>query len=441
MEHKVALLSSQDHCNYIRGILKNAKLPYTLDYIPYHRVTELVELFPSIMDQYDAFCTTGAFSREAILRQYPDFDKPIGAIKESVAEFYRLLLRLLYEDRNCDFTRIYFDHSLWIFGNRVLTAFDYLNGSVEFGEESRRKFMGEMSFEQLVQVEPVIVKNALALQREGKLSLVVCRHSSVYNALKEEDIPCVFAYPGANNIKESLERLAEEMKLTRMEDNRPAVICLSCGELTAAGPEDITREGLALQKCILDFDQENIAGMLIKRSAAGFELYTTQHTIRRLTDKFTQCLLRKYIFGRLGYETSIGYGAGNDIMAARVNALKALELSEKSGQSYMVSASGAEALLLPKEGKRETRQRNEKLEKTSQKTGLSVMTLQRILSAMDLLGSNEVTTQELAGALQVTVANTNRFIKQLQAAGCATVVGEKKAPVRGRPTRIYHIAI
>ena len=441
MDHKVALLSSQVHCDYIKDILKDTELPFTLEYVPYHRVTELAQMFPLLEDKYDAFCTTGAFSREVILRQYPGTEKPVGAIKESVAEFYRLLLKLLYEDRTCDFSRIYFDHSIWTLSNGAVTALDYLNGEVEFGEEGLRKYMEQMSFEQLVQLEPVIVKNALALQHEGKLGLVVCRHSSVYDALKEVGVPCVFAYPSVNNIKESLGRLAEEMELLRMEDNRPAVICLSCGELTAVGPEDITQESLALQKCLLDFDQENIAGMLIKRSSVGFELFTTQHTVRRLTDKFTRCLLSKYIFGRLGREANIGYGAGSDIMTARTNALKALELSEKNGRSYMVSANGTEAVLLPQNGETEQKRQDEHLETAAQRTGLSVTTLQRILSAMDLLGGREVTTQELAGALQVTVANANRFINQLQAAGCATVVGEKKALVRGRPTRIYRIDI
>ena len=78
-------------------------------------------------------------------------------------------------------------------------------------------------------------------------------------------------------------------------------------------------------------------------------------------------------------------------------------------------------------------------QKLAGRTGLSAMTLQRISAAMDLLGRKELTTQELAGALQVTVANANRFMNQLQAAGAAVVVGEKKAPVRGRPTRIYEI--
>jgi DNA-binding IclR family transcriptional regulator len=46
-------------------------------------------------------------------------------------------------------------------------------------------------------------------------------------------------------------------------------------------------------------------------------------------------------------------------------------------------------------------------------------------SALELIGSREITTQELAGALQITAANTNRFLNALQQNGFAQIVGEK----------------
>ena len=46
-------------------------------------------------------------------------------------------------------------------------------------------------------------------------------------------------------------------------------------------------------------------------------------------------------------------------------------------------------------------------------------------SGVGLVGSREITTQELAGALQITAANTNRFLNALQQNGFAQIVGEK----------------
>lgn len=62
-------------------------------------------------------------------------------------------------------------------------------------------------------------------------------------------------------------------------------------------------------------------------------------------------------------------------------------------------------------------------------------------SALELIGSREITTQELAGALQITAANTNRFLNALQQNGFAQIVGEKKSLMKGRPSRIYRLEL
>ncbi|QQQ98218.1 hypothetical protein I5Q83_18635 [Enterocloster clostridioformis] len=46
-------------------------------------------------------------------------------------------------------------------------------------------------------------------------------------------------------------------------------------------------------------------------------------------------------------------------------------------------------------------------------------------SALELIGAREITTQELACTLQITAANTNRFLNALQQNGFAQIVGEK----------------
>ena len=184
-----------------------------------------------------------------------------------------------------------------------------------------------------------------------------------------------------------------------------------------------------------------MTGLLMKKALNGFELYTTKRTLQRITDGFTQCRLRTYMLGRLGVELSVGYGIGRDVMSARSHALEACAQSSKSGKSCVIDYTGAAAKVLETAGSQSEEEVSDRLRQASQDTGLSVTTLQRIRSAVELLGNDGVTTQDLAGILQVTVANTNRFVNHLQAAGYAKVVGEKKAPLRGRPTRVYRIEL
>ena len=44
-----------------------------------------------------------------------------------------------------------------------------------------------------------------------------------------------------------------------------------------------------LQKCLLDFNRENTTGFLLKKTLQGFEIYTTQQVLERITEHFTVC--------------------------------------------------------------------------------------------------------------------------------------------------------
>lgn len=441
MSCKAALISSAEHCDYIRGIMKNIELNYELDYVVCPSFRDLPNVFAEIQNQYDAFCTTGAFAREAILRTHGAAEKPFVSISESPAEFYQILFHLLYEDRTCELSRIVFDHSLWIPGLEVITALDYAKGNVRFDDKKRMEFLDRFPLEELLDADRTIVENAKARWADGAFDLIICRHSYAYAFLKENGIPCQFAYPTPDNVIDTLVHLQDELSLMQMNDNLPGVVYLTSPSMQAASAEDIVPESIELQKCLLDFDQEYTTGLMMKKALGGFELYTTRRTLQRITDNFTQCRLCTYMLGRLGLELSVGYGIGRDVMSARTHALEAYNLSVKSGKSYVIGCSGSAPRVLEGAGSPTADEVSEKLKKASQDTGLSVMTLQRIRSAVDLQGNSDITTQDLAGTLQVTVANANRFVNHLLSAGYAEVVGEKKAPLRGRPTRVYRIEL
>ena len=438
MPLQVALISSPEYCTYIQNLEKDLSLPYTLDYIPYSNSADLPGLFDSLIAKYDAFCTTGAAPKQIIKRTHPDLEKPIVAITESTSEFYRILLKLLYEDRNCDFSQILFDDSLWLENQCLTTADDYVSGFLEYDEKRRSDDVSALTLEQLIDVENIIAQRASTLQAEGKLKLVVCRHSQAYSILQRKGIPSLLVYPSPGNIYSSLRHLGDTLSFLRMEKNLPAVIFVSSPELRETGLEDVTLKGVNLQKCLLDFDQSNASGMLIKRSGGGLELYTTQLAVQHLTQQLTRCTLRSHIMGQLGQQVEIGYGIGVNLMEAREHAIQAAKSSQQDGQSYLVDEDGR--LCGPILSEEARTAEDTQLQQAAKASGLSVLTLQRIRSATELLGRRDITTHELAKALQVTVANANRFVNQLQSAGFATVVAERKAANRGRPSRIYHIA-
>ena len=51
MAFQVALLSSEEHCEYIRSVAERLELPFELDYKAYDRTRELPAFFSSIEDR------------------------------------------------------------------------------------------------------------------------------------------------------------------------------------------------------------------------------------------------------------------------------------------------------------------------------------------------------------------------------------------------------
>jgi predicted ArsR family transcriptional regulator len=87
----------------------------------------------------------------------------------------------------------------------------------------------------------------------------------------------------------------------------------------------------------------------------------------------------------------------------------------------------------------ETPAQNDSVMNAADKSGLSPVTIKRIRSALHFLGVAEITNHDLADALQVTVANANRFLNALVANGFAEITGIRKSTSKGRPSRIYRI--
>ena len=138
----------------------------------------------------------------------------------------------------------------------------------------------------------------------------------------------------------------------------------------------------------------------------------------------------------------MGYGIGTNVIKARNNASAASRIAQRNQKSYMINQN--ETLIGPLEMKGASDEKNE-IPASSlddyEAYRLSVTTVQRIFSVTEMLGTKELTTQDLASSLQVTIANANRFLNALLKSGFAEITSEKKSYSKGRPSRIYKILL
>ena len=436
---KIGLISTQLLFPPILQALSAAGLEAEITPLEYRRMAELPEIYRAHREAFDGFCITGSVAREIILRTRAGDSKPLASLSGRTVEYYQEFFRLISENRAIDFSRVLLDSYLWLGGSGPRTVADFLQRRFPI-EKKQAAVTATLPMERLEQAEELILDGARRLFAQGGLDLVVCRFSTAYQVLQAAGLPCSFVYPDPDNILDTFTLLLRDIKLDQLSDNLPAVIFLTSPLFQEGLLSDVSADSVGLQKCLLEFDQEYTTGFVIKRAAGGLELYTTQQVARRITDNFTACQLRTYMFSRLGLELNIGYGIGRDIMRAREHALDACAASQRSGQSCAVTQDGC--LIGPMDTPSSHLQPAElspRAVQAADRSGLSGSTIQRIASVSQLLGSNDLTTQELANSLQVTVANANRFLNALVKGGQAHIAAEKRGASKGRPRRVYHL--
>lgn len=447
MKPRIAFTAASHYCDYVRHLMQYYHFNFedicTLDFYEYDVIADFPELYRSIYHQYDGFCVTGNLN----LRLINSFDdlppKPIQALTARSLEYYKTLFTMVDSDRSIDFSRVATDFSLWFQEPSPFpvpkTAEEFIHAEQLFSQ-AQSQLLSHVSTEDIMQTEANIVANAKELIRQKKADCILCRFPTAYRILQADNIPCTFVYPASETIIDSIHRLVGDIRLSQMNADLPAVLLITCDSLPAGELSDINSNSLSLQQALLEFDRENTARLVIRQNSQGYEIYTTQQIVKNITDNFTNCRLKTYIFSRTGLDVQIGYGIGTNVIKAKKNASDASKTARHNNKSYLITSD--ETLIGPLETpaqSSDSAKADSKILDAAKVSSLSISTVQRILSATEMLGSKELTTQDLATSLQVTVANAGRFLNALLKSGYAEIVSEKKSYSKGRPSRIYKI--
>ena len=100
---------------------------------------------------------------------------------------------------------------------------------------------------------------------EGSIDLVVCRFSSAFPALQREGIPAAFVYPTSDTVVGALDALFRDIEEKRRKEEYPAVLFLASEQNEDGVESGISMDNLILQKCLLEFDREQMAGFVVNQ--------------------------------------------------------------------------------------------------------------------------------------------------------------------------------
>ena len=192
---------------------------------------------------------------------------------------------------------------------------------------------------------------------------------------------------------------------------------------------------LQLQQSLMDYFGSKAEDMLFRRSHFGVDILTDRKTVAQCTREYTVCELSSFLNTRLDFRTFVGYGIGQGIYQARLNAITATRESEVSGGSYLVNEQ--DLLIGPLGGGEAAPPSPSVFSYVSSRAGISQAAINRVLEVLGAMPNGRLTSQELAERLAITRRSANYFLKAMTQTGILQVVDMHRAAGRGRPEQVY----
>ncbi|WP_260287470.1 helix-turn-helix domain-containing protein [Peribacillus aracenensis] len=282
------------------------------------------------------------------------------------------------------------------------------------------------------------------LWKNDQTQVAVTCVKSVYESLKGLGVLVFRVLPTMSAIRSSLNNVLLEGKALLQSDTQIAIGILHFNNLLSSFKKSISEYGeqrkkAALQNLLIDFCEEAQAIFdWSERDEVRF--ITTRGAIERTTHKYKKAPLLDEIAMKIDVETTIGIGFGYTANEAEVSARKALMKARLNKPScFVVDMDGTVFGPVGKEGrlKYSLRSDDPHLMNLAKTAGLSIATINKLLSFCECFGNRCITANDLANGLGLTIRSARRILNTLENSNLAVIVGEEQPINRGRPRQLY----
>ncbi|MED4569378.1 HTH domain-containing protein [Brevibacillus agri] len=403
--------------------------------LPYHRLHETTNLYRKNQQHVDGFVLT-ELAYAYLMQEWGSFPIPTYTLQISEQEFYKKLFQLSLRNRDLDFSRVYIDF--------VFAQNNFLGLKEVVGADSMPYTLSPVEVND--QIYEAVLDEHLRLWQAGKIDFSMTRMSNIVQALTDRGVPHLYVFPSPESVAAQFEQMATELSAIKLAESRIAIGHITIGnvETQKESLNEWELRQMLLHKSLLEFSTEKKVPFIIQKSASSFEIISSFKDLKLLTDNLTHCLLLTYLEKTLPCPVHIGWGVGNSMYKARMNAQSANSMSAagKTSGTYVVTDSDQVIGPLGEETCLQYRnQITDYIQRWSEETDLSTLQLQKILAVLAKTESNELTADELAYHLGLTVRSANRILNRLEEKGVAKILYKKQEKLRGRPTKIYQIQL
>lgn len=434
MNPRIAFFASDYTADYFRAVCKELEDQCRITVLEYDTMAQLPALLRQAYGEYDGFCTVGRLSLRLLCADQEPA-KPVMAVTTELVDYYKNFFALLNAQRDIDFSRVLLDHAL-LQPQRVFSVADFCSNPESF-EQLRDREVRKIALEDIGAIEGRVSQRARQMWAQGAFDILVCRYGAVAKAMEAAGIPCSFVYPDQEQVRKSLEMLINAVQMRSIDSGMPAVVYVSAPQFSTIELQNVNRYQVEAEKALLDFNRRYMANFVMQYTASGYEILTSRNIVEKITDGLRVCRLAPLVPG----DACVGYGMGANLLLAKSNALAALRKAAQSKASCVVKGDGA-CVTLAAAGPQDAEPTYTPAQaQAARASGLSLNTVLRIADAAGALGTCEMTSRELADALQVTIANANHFLNRLAQNGFAEILPQKKRSGKGKPSTVYRVKL
>lgn len=401
--------------------------------LPYQRLHETLEIYRKNQQHVDGFVLT-ELAYLYLTSEWENFPVPTYKFQISEQDFYKQLFQIVLANRDLDFSRVYIDFT---------ASHNNFLGLKQILDEKNMPFM--VSASQVTdQIYEEVLNEHIKLWQDGKIDLSLTRLSNIVEDLINHGVPHVFLFPSPDSLVQQFEQFINELTAIKLAESQIAIGYVTIGNLEAVRQNinEWELQQMLLHKSLLEFSTEQKIPFFIQKSTGSFEIISSYKELKAITHNLTQCQLITYLGESLPFPVYIGWGVGNTMYKARANAQSANNISVSTGipSTYVMNDMDQIVGPLGEENCLEYRNMvNDYIQRMSEETDISTLQLQKIMAVLSKIQSQELTAEDLAYHLGVTVRSANRILNRLEESGVAHTLYKKQEKLRGRPKKIYRI--
>jgi hypothetical protein len=303
------------------------------------------------------------------------------------------------------------------------------------------KSLSEFNLEQYVEFHEKLYSNSSSCA-------AVTAVNSVYEALRQRNIPVFRVLPSLHTMRETL-ALIQSASETYMAENSQIIIQIINVDDYFPGESHLSsivrrEKRLELYQELLKYGRKYQVSVF-STEGEEFVLLITRGTFNEYSNFYETMPLLSYIEDSLNISVSMGIGMGRSALEAEENARQALMLSRKNQccKAYIINqdkevwgpigtTSSMNYLL---------KSNDDKLVEIARQANISISTLTQISDLVKRLDRHNISANEIEEGLNVTLRTANRIVNKLVQAGIAENVGIEQPAYRGRPRQVYNIKI